>query len=88
MVQAHPKASAVPANADREQQRARFLARCEAAAEAESVRARAIQWRDVPLERRAEIGAGLMRMAAEIARTRPNPYHKPPLQYPQLPATK
>ena len=68
--------------------RALFVARCEAAAEAESVRARALQWRDVPLERRAEIGAGLMRMAAEIARNRPNPYHKPPLNYPQLPATK
>jgi len=77
-----PRAKAGP-----EQQRALFVARCEAAAEAESVRARALQWRRVSFERRAEIGIELMQLAAEIARARPNPYQKPPLNYPQLPST-
>lgn len=86
MAQPLPKVHRV--EPDAESARVLFVARCEAAAEAESVQARARLWRDVPLERRGEIGAALMRIAAEIARTRPRPYHKPPLNYPQLPAAK
>ena len=57
----------------------RFLEQCAAAAEVESVRARAREWRGVSFEERARIGIGLMEMSDMIARTRPQPYVKPPL---------
>jgi hypothetical protein len=52
------------------------------AAEAESVRARARQWRNVSDEERGRVGAQLMRMAASGARY--SGYKKPPLNYPRI----
>jgi hypothetical protein len=57
----------------------RFREQCAAAADADSVRERARQWRDVSFEERARVGIGLMGMADMILRSRPEPYEKPPL---------
>lgn len=59
-----------------------FVARCEAAAEAESAEARARRWRDVSFEERARVGIGLMALAEIALRSRPVPYEKPPLPNP------
>lgn len=54
-----------------------FVRRMEAAAAAESPRARAEYWRGVSMEERARIGAMLMRQAHEMALQ--TGYKKPPL---------
>ena len=56
-----------------------FVERCRKAAEADSVRARALRWRDVSFEERARVGIGLMRLADKALRSRPDPYVRPPL---------
>ncbi len=56
-----------------------FVARCEAAAAAESPAVRAARWRDVPFAERARVGIGLMRLAALVLASRREPYRKPPL---------
>ena len=56
-----------------------FVRRMEAAAKAESPRARAERWRDVSFEERARIGIALMHMAHAAAQSRPGGYTKPPL---------
>jgi len=56
-----------------------FAEQCRQAAEAESVRARALEWRGVSFEKRAETGIGLIHVAAIICASRPKPYVKPPL---------
>jgi len=56
-----------------------FVARSEAAAQAESVQARALRWRDVPFAERARVGIELMRLTERALRSRTIPYQKPPL---------
>lgn len=56
-----------------------FAEQCRQAAEAESVRARALAWRGVSFEKRAETGIGLMRLSAIAVASRPKPYVKRPM---------
>lgn len=58
---------------------AEFAERCRKAAEEDSVRARALRWRDVSFEERARTGIGLMRLADKALKSRPEPYRRPPL---------
>jgi len=58
---------------------AEFVERCRRAAEDDSVRARALRWRDVSFEERAQVGIGLMRLADRALKSRPDPYVRPPL---------
>ncbi len=54
------------------------------AAEAESFEARALEWRSRSERERSFAFIGLMRMSDEIARNRPTPYVKPPLDFPRF----
>lgn len=58
---------------------AAFVERCRLAAESDSVRARALRWRDVSFEERARVGIGLMRLADRALKSRPDPYVRPSL---------
>ncbi len=62
----------------------RLLENSRRAAEAESVTARAAEWRDVGQRRRSEVFAGLMQLSDTIARSRIPPYVKPPLAFPKF----
>jgi hypothetical protein len=57
----------------------KFVERCAETAEAESVRGRALRWRDVTFQERARVGIELMRLTERALRSRPIPYRKPPL---------
>jgi len=56
-----------------------FVERCRRAAADDSVRARALRWKDVSSEERARAGIGLMRLADRALKSRPDPYRRPPL---------
>lgn len=56
-----------------------FAEQCREAAERESVRARALEWRGVSFEKRADTLAQLLDVIDIIMRSRPTPYVKPPL---------
>ncbi|MCL4232456.1 MAG: hypothetical protein KJ053_12830 [Dehalococcoidia bacterium] len=66
------------------QDHSRLLENLRRVAEAESVTARAAQWRNVSERRRSEVFAGLMRMSDAVARSRQPPYVKPPLNFPRF----
>jgi len=61
--------------------------RCRAAAEAESVEARARLWRGKSESERSAAFVGLMRMSDYGARHRPRPYVKAPLDFPRFSST-
>ncbi len=63
---------------------ARLVERLQKAAEAESVAARARQWRDRSDEERWRALVGLMRMSVSIAQSRRHPYVKPALAFPRF----
>ena len=65
----------------------RLAQRCRAAAEAESVEARALFWRGKSEAERSAAFVGLMRMSDYIARHRPRPYVKSPLDFPRFSST-
>ena len=56
-----------------------FAEQCRQAAERESVRARALEWRGVSFEKRAETLMQLLDVIDIIMPSRPKPYRKPPL---------
>jgi hypothetical protein len=58
--------------------------RCRAAAEAESLDARALFWRGKSDAERSAAFVGLMRMSDYVARHRPRPYVKSPLEFPRI----
>ena len=57
-----------------------FAEQSAVAAERESVRARALEWRGVSFEKRAWTGIGLMRLSAIAVASRSRPYVKGPLK--------
>jgi len=65
-----------------------LVERLKCAAEAESPRARAAEWRGRDEATRSRVFAGLMRMSDSIARSRKPPYVKPPLDFPRFSSTK
>ncbi len=67
-----------------ERQRARLVENCRQAAAAESPRERAQEWRERDEATRSRIFASLMRMSDAVARSRPEPYVKPPLAFPKF----
>jgi len=63
----------------------RLVENLKRAAEAESAETRAAEWRDASLERHARVLADVIDLADTINRSRPEPFVKPPLNYPRLP---
>lgn len=63
----------------------RLVENLKRAAEAESARARAAEWRNAGPERHARALADVVDLADAINRSRPEPFVKPPLNYPRLP---
>ena len=72
---------------EREGNESRLAQRCRAAAETESVEARALSWRGKSESERSAAFVGLMRMSDYIARHRPRPYVKSPLDFPRFSST-
>ena len=68
-------------------QHRKLVERCRMAAESESAQARADQWRDVDVDTRSRVFAGLFDMAILVSRDRVVPYQKPPLNYPRFSST-
>jgi|GEM_PF-3138745 len=62
----------------------KLVERLEAAARAESLEARVAEWRGRSERERGEALARLMAMAAELSRSRPQAYRKPPLNFPRF----
>lgn len=62
----------------------RLVQRANAASEAESVEARALAWRGKSDRERSAAFVGLMRMSDYVARHRPRPYTKAPLEFPRF----
>jgi hypothetical protein len=69
---------------DREDANRRLLENLKRAAEAESPRARAAEWRERDEHYRSQAFAGLMRMSDKIARSRSPQYVKEPLDFPRF----
>lgn len=69
---------------ERPERHRRLVERLEAAAEAEDLRARVAEWRGRSERERSEALARLMTMAAQMNRSRPQPYQKPPLDFPRF----
>ncbi len=71
--------------ASRRDSHRRLVENLKRAAEAESAKARAAEWRDASPERHARALADVIDLADAINRSRPEPFVKPPLNYPRLP---
>jgi len=65
-----------------------LVQRLQQAAEAESIGARARQWRDRSEQDRWRAFVGLMRMSEAVAHSRPMPYVKPALSFPRFSSVK
>ena len=75
------------ATGEREAGESRLVQRSRTAGKAESVQARALLWRGKSEAERSAAFVGLMRMSDYIARHRPRPYVKRPLDFPRFSST-